>query len=213
MLVVLLCVSFFYVNKIRFSTNLYFFQDGVSEAEYEGFFYPLSCREIEQNVILNIVLIDTFKEGKLFTLELEQLQVTDPEDEITMGRRYLGYFFVTEQTIYRMHVKDYEGFTDEQTRDIVECIKQNFNTFIDMCDIVCSDNEIEDYVDEDGYHTGVRVSGNQRIYYLYNEYTSGTKEYEKIVWEEEKGIVFYERGAGSMLMHIEFGVDLNEVDY
>ena len=34
------------------------------------------------------------------------------------------------------------------------------------------------------------------------------RRYLLIVWEKEKGIVYYMRGNGAMNMHVEFGVDL-----
>ena len=61
---------------------------------------------------------------------------------------------------------------------------------------------------ENGYHSFVEVDGERRIFRYYNDYFYGSKEYLLIVWEKEKGIVYYMRGNGAMNMHVEFGVDL-----
>ncbi len=190
--------------------NPYFYKKGTTEMTYEGFIYPMSYREIWQEVTLDITKLGTFANGGLYALELEQPEVSDPEDMITMGRRYLGYFYVTENTIYRMPVSTYEGITEEQTKSIVELLKEDEKIVLSTCHIVCNEEGIEDIVDENGYHSGIKVDDNRRTYYYYNEDSSATKDYEEIVWEKGKGIVYYKRGSGSMNMHIEFGVDLEK---
>ena len=192
------------------TSNPYFFEKGITEQEYEGYIYPLSSKEIRETVTLKITKLEDFHIGELYALELDQLNVTDTDDMISMGRQYLGYFYVKDSQIYRLPVKDYAGFTEEQTQSIIKVIREDEKSFLDMCHIVCSEEVVEDAVDDQGYHSGIKADGNQRIYYFYNEDTSGTKDYEKIVWEKGKGIVYYQRGSGNMLMHIEFGVDLED---
>lgn len=191
-------------------SNPYFFEKGITEQEYEGYIYPLSSKEIRENVTLKITRLEEFRDGELYALELKQLDVTDTEDMISMGRQYLGYFYVKDSQIYRLPVKDYAGYTEEQTQSIIKAIREDEKSFLNMCHIACSEEVVEDAVDDQGYHSGIKADRNQRIYYFYNEDTSGTKDYEKIVWEKGKGIVYYQRGAGNMLMHIEFGVDLED---
>lgn len=200
-----LCALYLYQDR-----NTFFFKKGITEVKYEGYIYPLSCEEIWENVTLKVSKIGTFENGELFTLELAQLDVADADDRITMGRQYLGYFYVKDTQIFRMLVKDYTGFSEEQTRDILKLIQEDEKKFLDMCYIVCSDEEVFDTVDINGYHSGVISQGEKRIYYYYNEEGSGTKDYEKIIWERGKGIIYYMRGSGAMLMHIEFGVDLSK---
>lgn len=170
----------------------------------------MSGNEIRQNVTLNIIKLESFEDSELYALELEQLDVRDSEDMMTMGRRYLGYFYVTKTNIYRIPIYDYNGFTEEQNQAIIDLIKQDEETFFEMSHIVCNVEGVEDSLDEQGYHSGVKKEGSKRIFYYYNDDMSGTKDYEEIVWEREKGIIYYKRGAGSMKMHIEFGVDLEE---
>ena len=197
------------VNKNQHN-NPYFFKQGQTSVQYEGYFLPLSTNEIKQEVVLNISEIENFDDGKLFTLELEQLEVTDPLDEIAMGRRYLGYFLVTDNIIYFLPRQSNEGYLKEDNEIIIELIKKDWEGFLNKSVIVCSDNGTVDISDEDGWHSYVEVDGSKRVYHLYNDYVSGTKEYEEIVWEKDKGITYYKHGSGSMLMHIEFGENLYE---
>lgn len=190
--------------------NSYFFKPEQISIEYEGFFLPLSCTEIQQDIILNIIEISTFEDGTLFALELDQLDVMDPLDEISMGGRYLGYFYVMDDTIYRMRLLSFDGFTDEKTEEIIALIEKDQESFFNECDIVCSESGTDDIPDENGWHTYVEVDGDRRVFNMYNEYVSGTKEYEQIIWEKGKGITYYKHGSGSMLMHIEFGLNLYE---
>ena len=191
--------------------NPYFFTEDQVRIEYEGFFVPLSCREIEENIHLNIIKIKEFEDEILYALELDQLETTeDPLDEIRMGGRYLGYFYVTPNTIYRMPLPDMNGFTSEQNEKIIRLIQESKVEFLSHCTVVCNEEGTEDIADENGWHEFVEVDGDKRIFHMYNDYAGGTKEYENIVWEKGKGIIYYMHGSGSMLMHVEFGVDLNE---
>ena len=182
----------------------FFFKDGTGTIEYDGYIYSLDCNEIRQTVNLNIEKIQTFENGILYVLELEQIDVENEWDEIRMGRRYLGYFYVTEDEIYRVPVASYGGYTEEQTKEVVKGIKDDVRSFMEQATVVCSEEGTTEQVDKNGYHTRVAVDGDKRIFQLFNEYTGGTKDYETIVWQRGKGIVYYKRGAGNMLMHVEF---------
>lgn len=210
-LISILCISG--CNQ-KSAVNPYFFNSDDTRVEYEGFFYPLSYNEIEQNINLNITKIQSFKNGDLFTLELDQLDVTDPLDEISWGQRYLGYFYVTEDIIYRMaepnllREQQKAGFSDELTQKVIRLIEENERDFLAQCVIVCNENGTENIVDENENHQFVEVDGERRIFHIYNDYVGGTREYQEIVWEKGKGITYYKHGSGSMRMHVEFGIDL-----
>lgn len=207
-IVIFLLASMCIIYKTN-ENRSFFFSDGTSTVEYAGYIYSLDSNEVYQNVYLDIEKIQKFERGILYTLELEQLDVENKWDEIKMGRRYLGYFYVTEDKIYRVPVASYEGYTEEQTKELVNLIENNEQSFIEQATIVCSEDGMDEEVDKNGYHTVIKVDGEKRIFQLYNEYISGTKDYETIVWERGKGIIYYKRGAGNMLMHIEFGVDVS----
>ena len=78
--------------------NPFFFN--VDRVEYHGRFHPLSYNFVYQDTNIFINVIEEMEDGTLYTLEIEQLQVEDPYDEITMGMNNMGYFFVTEDTFF-----------------------------------------------------------------------------------------------------------------
>lgn len=193
----------------RNETNSFFFPSGITKQEYQGYFVPLSCNEISQNIELNIIELATLEEGTLFALELNQLQPTeDPMDIISMGRQYLGYFYVTENIIYHKNVRNFDGFTDEMNEEVIRLIQEDEN-FFTASDIVCCEEATPDIVDENGYHSYIEALGDQRIFRYYNDYMDGSKTYMTMVWEKEKGLVYYKCGSGDMFMHVEFGIDLS----
>ncbi len=197
--------------------NSYFFQGNITEVTYHGFFNPLNFRSFRQDVTLHIELLKEYEEGVLYTLMLEQLDLSDvPDvsewDYITMGRRYLGYYYVTEDAIYMVPVQDIEnGYTDECNQRIIEELEEDRAGFCEKYALVCCENGTEDNIDEQGYHCYVERDGDYRIYQYYNDDMSGTKFYQKIVWEKDKGIVYYNCGEGALKMHVEIWLDEYDV--
>ena len=104
------------------SQNPYFYTTTEQKVEYEGYFYTHSYRDIWQNIDLYITNLQTFENGALYTLELEQLESTDPLDKIALGRRYLGYFYVTDNAIYYTSAT-MEGYSDAENRRILRQIQ------------------------------------------------------------------------------------------
>lgn len=191
-------------------TNAFFFKDGQETVEYEGEFFPLSCNLIRQNIELKIRKVMVFDEATLWALELEQLDVADPEDEIRMGGQYLGYFYVIEDKIYQMPLPDMNGYSQERDDEVIQMIRDDKAKFLERCRLVCSEEGTENIADEEGWHAYVEVDGEKRIFHMYNDYTGGTKEYERIVWEKGKGITYYHHGVGAGLMDVEIGLNLYE---
>lgn len=180
--------------------NQFFFNE--RRLEYNGYIRPLSANTVLYNVYLDINVVKTFDDGTLYTLELEQLEVEDPEDEITMGGRYLGYFFVTKDTIYCKSV-NFNGYTEENTDEAIKIIQERGEAFSEYFVIVCNEEGTKDVVDDNDYHEFVAVDGDRRIFTLRNDYVSGTREYLTIMWEKGKGMVYYEHGSGARKMHVE----------
>lgn len=194
--------------------NSYFFSKEILKKEYKGFFVPPSYNEVRQTINLNISEIAVWKEGTLYSLELDNLEPTDdPLDYIIRLNRHLGYFYITKDTIYRVgrkssHVEDPIAFEAHETiklMHLVQRIEQKDQTLFVERNIVCNEIGTSNLADENGWHEYVEVDGDKRIFHLYNDYTGGTKEYEQIVWEKGKGITYYLNGAGNMFMHIELG--------
>jgi hypothetical protein len=215
MIILALGFSFCLFYGIRYmknadNSNPYFFVLGTTSATYDGYFVPLSGNEIKQDITLNISLLTELEDGALYTLKLTQLDVKDAYDKISLGHEHLGYFYVTKDIIYRKSLSYHDGFTDyekflkEADTKNIELIKENKSKFLDECDIVCTEDGTEDIIIDGEWHKFVEVDGEKRVFQFYSEYTSGTRQYERIVWEKGKGIVHYQSGAGTMLMHVEF---------
>lgn len=202
--------NFFKLKKAE--TNDFFYTKGTSTIEYNGYIYPLSCVEKKQKVYLDVTEIETFETGTLYTLELQQIEAEEEWGDISMGRRYLGYFYVTKDMIYRRAVETYDGFTDEQAQRWIALIESDEQAFIEQCYVVCSEEAVPDVEHENDYHTYIEAVGDLRIFQLYNDYVGGTDDYETIVWQKGKGIVYYEHGAGGMLMHVAFCDDTYYMD-
>ncbi|MCL2253287.1 MAG: hypothetical protein FWC09_02490 [Lachnospiraceae bacterium] len=201
-------------EEIEPNLNAFFFIYDNVVIEYNGFFVPLSGNEIRQKTKLNIELIKEFDDGKLYTLMLDELNLydmedDDPFDQIPLENRMLGYFYITNEQIYRYLLPYDKIYADEENQNIVDKINTNKNDFINSCDIVCSNNGTSDVADEDGWHKYVEEDGNKRIFHIFNDYEGGTRYYEKIIWEENKGIIYYRSGTGAMRMHIEFAISID----
>lgn len=180
--------------------NPYFFN--VDRVEYHGYFRPLSGNVVCQDVYLNINEVKVFDDGTLYTLEIDQIQVENPEDEITRGRRYLGYFFVTSEDIFCMPT-GFDGYTDEKTQEAIRLIEESGTLFSEHFTLVCNESGTENVTDENGWHEYIVVDGDTRSFRFYNDYMGGTKTYKRIMWEKGKGIIFYRHGEGSQLMNVE----------
>ncbi len=199
--------------------NPYFYQNREKVIEYEGYFYLHTYVGIWQNINLNIEKLGTFEHGTLYTLELDQLDRSDPDERLGWGQRCLGYFYVTEDTIY---MKRGLEFSRKQNRKIKWTLQRDEKKFLKKAWTVCCEEEIDEK-DGDQYHIFVNTKGNWIIYRYIPEDSArgmpeftGSKSYWLIVWEKGNGIVYWETGRGGMDMHVEFGVDLKEkqkIDY
>ena len=183
--------------------NDYFFPSGQTRVEYDGIIYPLSCEEIRQDIDLNIMEVAKGNTGILYKLELDQPPVEDSLEMISMGRRYLGYYYVTKENIYLRFVEGMDGYTEETDKKIVEELQADEEAFIENCFVICSKENTDRVPDELGYYSYVEIEGDCCTFKRYNSYMGGTKDYYIIKWEKGKGIVYYLHGAGSRLMEIE----------
>ena len=103
-----------------------------------------------------------------------------------------------------------KGFTDEENAIVINRFLQNKEEYLEEeFFIVCAENGTEDIIYGVDWHRYVEVDGDKRIFRYYSDYVGGTRYYSRIVWEKGKGIVYYVSGEGSMLMHVEFGLELD----
>lgn len=188
--------------------NVYFYKAEETIHTYEGYFYLHSYTDLWQDIDLYITRLESFPNGTLYTLELEQPVSSDPYDEL-LDRKYIGYFYVMDEVIYYLSAEK-DGYTDANNNRIIEQIKSSEANFLEQCMIVCCENATEDITDDNGYHAYVEVDGDKRIFRYYNDYFYGSKEYMLIVWEKEQGITYYMHGNGAKNMHVEFGSHIKE---
>ena len=195
-------------------SNAYFYKTEETVHTYEGYFYLHSYTDLWQDIDLYITELESFSNGVLYTLELEQPVSSDPYDEL-LDRKYLGYFYVVDEMIYYLPAEK-DGYTDADNNRVIEQIKSDEADFLEQCMIVCCEKGTEDITDDNGYHAYVEVDGDKRIFRYYNDYFYGSKEYMLMVWEKGQGITYYIHGNGAKNMHVEFGSHIKEkqkVDY
>ncbi len=201
--------------------NPYFYQNQEKVVEYEGYFYLHTYVGIWQNINLNIKKLGTFEHGTLYTLKLDQLDRSDPDERLGWQQRCMGYFYVTEDIIYMYRDRE---FSRKQNRKIKWTLQRDDEEFLKKAWTVCCEEEIDKRDnDDERYHSFVNAKGNWIIYRYIPEDSArgmpeftGSKSYWLIVWEKGNGIVYWETGRGGMDMHVEFGVDLKEkqkIDY
>ena len=97
----------------------------------------------------------------------------------------IGYFYVMKDKIIKMNA------TEENLRFVLD------GKLPEDCVTVCQKEEIIDKLDEDasGIHTFLRVNGKRREYYS-RDTSSHVGYYESFIWEDDKGLVYYESGWG-----------------
>ncbi len=187
--------------------NDFFFENNRTQVICDVQINNLEGEEKVYELNLNIEKLEEFENGTLYRIELEQPEVEDPIDKIGMGRSYLGYYYVTEDKIYLRPLYEYNqtgGYTEETDQAVIEVIQKDEQSFLEEeCLLVNCNEEIDRIEDENGWYSYVEVIGDPHIYYLYNSYTSGTKEYRKIIWQKGKGMVYYLHGAGARKMEVE----------
>lgn len=187
--------------------NDFFFENNRTQVICDVQINNLEGEEKVYELNLNIEKLEEFENGTLYRIELEQPEVEDPIDKIGMGRSYLGYYYVTEDKIYLRPLYEYNqtgGYTEETDQTVIEGIQKDEQSFLEEeCLLVNCNEEIDRIADENGWYSYVEVIGDTHIYYLYNSYTSGTKEYRKIIWQKGKGMVYYLHGAGARKMEVE----------
>ena len=203
--------------------NPFFFPAGASFIEFEGMFVPNSgVLAIFQTAYLNVRRLKEFENAHLYVIYVNQLSLDYvehlanicPDDPWLAFYRmnpnwlHLGFFYVTDDVIYRTRAAAYTGSGLEE---FIE--RQNVKILADFevygmaardWHIAANNDGTEDIPIYGDWHRFVEVEGSQRIFRQFSGREGGTTMYERIVWEEGRGIVFYLSGVGAMREHIEF---------
>lgn len=196
-------------------SNPFFFPEGIGSLSFEGRFILPSTNVVEQNANLNINLLGVFENGQLWTLGIDQIDTRlienpDPFDYISEGFENLGYFFVTEESIYHRFTSS--GFSAKENDLLINSFYENFDETLNEFKIVMALEDTEREADEDGWFSYIEVDGDTVTYsnYYARHFYSGTRHYMRIVWRRGEGIVHYVAGMGMMRIHVEFGQKLLE---
>ena len=200
-------------------SNPFFFPENVASVEYEGWFILVSGENpIKQSTTLYITLLEVFDFGTLYALQISEIDnsLIDWSDidwpipfTIQGDFRYLGYFLVTESTIYHKFVTEL-GFLDDDTDSLIESLLEDKTQTLSDFHIVMYENDTSKEI-RDGWVMYVEVFDNFIIFSQYYHDPSPTRFYRRIVWERGVGITHYVSGMGMMRNHIEFGLDPLEV--
>ena len=181
--------------------NPFFFDKSVSRIQYNGKY--LNYDLIEQPFFLNIVHLKNFKNGTLYVLYLDKLQVEEQWDQIPAGRENLGYFYVTKDKIYKL--SDYNAVSEKETANVIDSISKNEKQFIGQCQLVCQDKATNETPDKDGWYQFIEAEGEKRTFRHYND-GGGSTWYERMEWQKGKGLIYYRSGFGAGRESIEFGL-------
>ncbi len=208
--IIALLFKIYFNSTLNDEENNFFFEDNQTQVICDVLINNLEGEERTYELNINIEKLEEFENGTLYRMELEQPETEDPIDQIGMGRSYLGYYYVTKDEIYLRPLYEYNetrGYTEETDQTVIEGIQKDEQLFLeDECRLVNCKEGIDRITDENGWNSYVKVIGNTHIYYLYNNYTSGTKEYQKIIWQKGKGMIYYLHGAGDRKMEVEIFV-------
>lgn len=115
------------LEKAYSHSNVYFYDAEETVHTYEGYFYLHTYTDIWQNVDLYITNLESFSNGALYALELEEPESSDPFDKL-LSRKYVGYFYVTDEVIYYLAANEH-GYTDENNSAIISQIKSDEEKF------------------------------------------------------------------------------------
>ena len=167
--------------------EVYFFPQGVNSATYRASLYEEDRMNIE--VKMRITKVQSLGKGNLYELVID---IPDSRGSYRGEQRNLGLFYVQAEEIY--FIRDSEAKEEYQTAD----------EFISSAILVCNENGKEDPLaeDEEGWHEGIRVEGDGRIYYCCNTLVT-TGYFEHFKWEKGIGLVEYWSGYGAFADGIE----------
>lgn len=170
--------------------------------------------EVPGEMGLLVTHVASYPDGNLYELRLDYNEEFTCRSYDGCDRRHLGYFYVEEDSVYRVRVID-EGFKasfdTSDTADGTAVITQNddITTWSEQDlkskgTIVCSNRDIDDRIEkeEQGFHEVIETDGNCSMYQSWYNRVE-TDFYERFTWERGKGLVYYESGYGAASFNLE----------
>lgn len=129
---------------------------------------------------LQIILKEKYPDGFLYELNIDYGE--EIEEDIK-ERLWLGYFFVTNNKIYRI-----SNFSQKEVLTPDDFYQKGI--------VVCQEEAIENHLRSDGISEYIKADGDIRQYGQYNTLTE-TGFYERFVWKKRKGFIQYVSGFGA----------------
>ncbi len=166
----------------------YFFSGNQEKLPYNALLYTSDSEEIQQSLYMNISREKVFEDGTLYSLYMSLPDAEESWDGSSPEYLSLGWYYVTEHTVYRIFGPEAEGDKRDRKKEAIQIVRDGM---YDRCMIVCNEGGTEDAEDENGMHGCVERNGNRRIFHGYCDTVNGRKEYETIVWEKGRGIICY----------------------
>lgn len=177
------------ISKIdEHTTNKFFFADKDTDLKY-CVRYDVKGYDKFAVVNLHISKLKIIENGILYRLEFDEIEGLSKE-ELSWN------FFVTSEKIYRIWCRE-EEFMKFNTK----------NEIINNSYIVCQNNEIsKNWLEVNaGDHNLIRADENLRYsYYVYTDDYDNTKYYERLFWEEGKGLMYCLSGRDAKAEEREF---------
>ena len=185
LITVILCEEWSKKKSEMIDQTSFFFDYGTETAAFEAEFASTPFGEYEQ-VKIQVEQVEQWENGILYTMMIESDTEDDSRYFYGRDRFFLGYFYVSEDKIYRI---------DENKMEEVNI--KNEEDFIARGTVVCQEMGKEDSLKEEkGWHEEIMVEGTVCTYRSYNDPTE-TGYYERFVWEKGKGLIEYKSGFGA----------------
>ncbi len=185
LITVILCEEWSKKKSEMIDQTSFFFDYGTETVAFEAEFASTPFGEYEQ-VQIQVEQVEQWENGILYTMMIESDTEDDSRYFYDRDRFFLGYFYVSEDKIYRI---------DENKMEEVNI--KNEEDFIARGTVVCQEMGKEDSLKEEkGWHEEIMVEGTVCTYRSYNDLTE-TGYYERFVWEKGKGLIEYKSGFGA----------------
>lgn len=185
LITVILCEEWSKKKSEMIDQTSFFFDYGTETVAFEAEFASTPFGEYEQ-VQIQVEQVEQWGNGILYTMMIESDTEDDSRYFYGRDRFFLGYFYVSEDKIYRI---------DENKMEEVNI--KNEEDFIARGTVVCQEMGKEDSLKEEkGWHEEIMVEGTVCTYRSYNDLTE-TGYYERFVWEKGKGLIEYKSGFGA----------------
>ncbi|MCR5343415.1 MAG: hypothetical protein K6E70_08670 [Butyrivibrio sp.] len=196
-------VSHFFLDEVNFAPNLtseqaatdmrdFFFPEGEGEYNYDVYNLML---EDDESVKVKVEKKETYSEGDVYTITLLRDECPGSTDVDGSDRFRLGYYYVTEGSIYYL-------------RDIVDETPAE-EGFLENGVVVCAPEDDESTVDT--FELRIEHDGDICRYRCWDTAVE-TGWYCRMEWTKGVGLTYYRSGYGAEAEPIEIALEGVEVD-